>query len=156
MATTFNSNQYANQIGIEKSTSPVVAHTKFFNGVTGTADTGTINLLKLPPGRIRIFPYGLSGFLCANMAENANMSIGLSAYTAANGVAVVADVDVLMGSAFVNTAVIANSVNLMANVANGGLLVESMEGVTVTVTITDAATVADGTYSGWLTYTVLA
>lgn len=156
MATTFASNQYTNQTAVLKDSEPVKARTKYFNGVTATADTGTINLVVLPPGKLRIFPYGLSGFLCANMAENANISVGLSAYTAANGTAVAANTDILMAAAFANTAVLANSVNLLANVANGGLLVETMKGVTVTVTVLDAATVAAGTYSGWLTYTTLA
>ncbi len=155
MTTTFKSNQYTNQTGVLKDAEPTVARTRFFNGVTATADTGTINLLVLPPGKLRIFPYGLSGFLCANMAEAANISIGLAAYTAANGAAVSASVDALMTAALVNTAVIANAATLMANVANGALLVESMSGVTVTATITDAATVEAGTFSGWLTYTTL-
>ena len=155
MTTTYSSNQYANQIAVLKDAEPTKAYTRFFNGVTATADTGTLNLLVLPPGKIRIYPYGLSGFLCANMAEGANISIGLSAYTAANGAAVAAAVDALMAAALVNTAVLANAPTLMANVANGGLLVESMSGVTVTATVTDAATAANGTFSGWLTYSVL-
>lgn len=152
---TFDSNQYANQANVLKDAEPVKAHTKFFSGLTATADTGTINFLVLPPGKIRIFPYGLSGFLCANMVSDANISMGLSAYTAANGQAVAANTDIIMTAALVNTAVIANAATLMANVANGGLLVESMSGVTFTATILDAATVADGTFSGWLTYTTL-
>ena len=155
MTTTFKSNQYTNQTSLLKDAEPIAARTKFFNGVTATADTGTINLLVLPPGKVRIFPYGLSGFLCANMAENANLSIGLSAYTAANGAAVAADTAILMAAAYVNTAVIANAPVLMSNVANGGLLVESMTGVTVTATVSDANTVAAATFSGWLTYTCL-
>ena len=151
MVTTYNSNQYALQTTVRRSGEGSVLQSMFFEGVTATADTGTINLIKLPPGHIRILP-GLSQFLCANMAGTANISIGLSAYTATNGAAVAADVDALMATALANTAVLANSYNLMANVANTGLLVDSLDGPTVTVTVTTANTVVNGTYSGHIAF----
>jgi hypothetical protein len=151
---TFNSNQYENQISVSRDGEPGEMKAKYFEGVTATAATGTINFIKLPPGKIRILP-GLSSFLCSNMAATANISIGYAAYTAANGTAVVADVDALKAEGLVNACVLANSYNIMANVANTGLLLDSMAGVTITGTVGTANTAANGTYSGYISYVYL-
>ncbi|MEN6537924.1 MAG: hypothetical protein ABFD60_07840 [Bryobacteraceae bacterium] len=154
MTTTYNSNQYANQISVQRSGSPGELKDFFFEGVTATADTGTINFVKLPPGRLRILP-GLSQFLCSNMAATANISIGTAAYTATNGAAVAASVDALKAAGLVNACVLANSYTIMANVANTGLLIDSLDGVTITGTVTTANTAVNGTYSGHIAFTYL-
>lgn len=150
---TFNSNQYTNQISVLRDGEPGDMKSKYFEGVTATAATGTINFVKLPPGKLRVLP-GLSSFLCSNMAAGANISIGTAAYTAANGTAVVADVDALKAAGLANACVLANSYTIMANVANTGLLLDSLDGVVVTGT-TDANTAVNGTYSGYVTYVYL-
>lgn len=154
MATTFNSNTYANQISVLRDGEPGETRTRFFEGATGSADTGVINLVKLPPGKLRILTK-LSGFLCANMGANANVSLGLNAYTAANGAAVAAANAVLGASAAANTYTLANFTTSMNNVANAGLLVDSMSGVVVRATVADGNTVANNTYSGYITFAYL-
>jgi hypothetical protein len=154
MTTTFNSNQYGNQISVSRDGEPGQLRSRYFEGVTATADTGTINLIKLGPGKIRILP-GLSSFLCSNMAATANVSIGTAAYTANNGTAVAAATAALKAEGLVNACVLANSYSIMANVANTGLLVDSLSGVTITATIGTANTAANGTYSGYITYVYL-
>lgn len=152
MATNFTSNQYANQTQVARSGSPSRLCGMFFEGATATADTGTIKLCHLPPGKIRILSR-LSGFQCDDMAADANISLGVGAYTAANGVAVVADVDALMGKAYANTKTgIANWATNMTLPANGGLEIDSLEGVDVTCTVSDANTVAANTYSGLIAF----
>ena len=74
MATNFTSNQYANQTQVARSGSPSRLCGMFFEGATATADTGTINLCHLPPGKIRILAR-LCGFQCDDMAANANISL---------------------------------------------------------------------------------
>lgn len=147
----FYSNQYTNQISVLRDGEPGKTRTVFFEGVTATAATGTIYFVKLPPGKIRILP-GLSSFLCSNMAGGANISIGTAAYTASNGAAVSAATAALKAVGLVNACVLANSYNIMANVANTGLLLDSQSGVDITGTVTDANTAANGTYSGYITY----
>lgn len=151
MTTTYSSNQYTLQTSVRRNGEPGEMKSRFFEGVTATADTGTINLVKLPPGKLRIFP-GLSSFLCSNMAATANISIGYAAHTASNGAAVVADVDALKAEGLVNACVLANSYNIMANVANTALLLDSLDGVTVTATVGTANTAVNGTYSGYITF----
>src|SRR5574343_461690 len=134
MATNFQSNQYANQVSISRSGSPCEPFKFFFEGVTATADTGTIYLVKLPPGKIRILAKDC-GFLCANMAATANMTIGYDAYKAANGVAVSADVDALVAESLVNAHTgIANWATGFVLPANGRLEIDSLDGVTITCT----------------------
>jgi hypothetical protein len=149
---TANSNQYANQIAVSRSGSPSVYEKRFFEGATASAITGTINLIKLPPGKIRILPKDC-GFMIANGAATANMSIGYAAYTAANGVAVAADVDALVAEALVNAHTgIANWATGFVLPANGGLEIDSLEGVVMTCTIGTANTAAAGEYSGAIGY----
>lgn len=147
----FYSNQYTNQTSVLRDGEPGQSKTFFFEGVTATAATGTIYLTKLPPGKLRILP-GLSSFLCSNMAATANISIGYAAHVASNGAAVTADVDALKAEGLVNACVLANSYNIMANVANTGLLLDSQSGVDITATVGTANTAVNGTYSGYITF----
>jgi len=154
MAVIANSNQYATQTTINRTGISSGVRCLYFEGATATADVGTINLIRLPPGRMRILPK-LSGFLCADMDADANISIGTAAYTATNGATVVADVDALKTLALVNTCVLANARTIMQQPANGGLLVDSLDGVTITATVVSANTVAANTFSGWIAYSYL-
>jgi hypothetical protein len=54
-----------------------------------TATTGDVALLRLPAGRIRLFP-DLSRLICAQGTSTSDLDIGWAAYTT-EGVAVVAD-----------------------------------------------------------------
>lgn len=126
----------------------------FFEGVTVAATTGHINLIMVPPGRVRVLPK-LSGFIMANGAATAEVSIGTAAYQASNGVAVAAVADSLMTAALVNTCVLGSARTIMTMPANGGLLLDSVEGVGITATVTVANTAANGTYSGWITWSYL-
>jgi hypothetical protein len=154
MTTTYESNQYTQQTTISRGGLPCETKTVFFEGATATADTGTINFIKLPPGKLRVMTH-MSGFLCANMAATANISIGTAAYTAANGAAVSAATAALKAVGLVNACVLANAPTIMANVANAALLLDSLDGVTITGTVSTANTVVSNTYSGWITYSYL-
>lgn len=154
MALISTSNQYTQQTGVSKQGVSTGVNTLFFEGVTATADVGTINFIMLPPGRLRILTQQ-SGFLCANMVAAANISIGTSAYTATNGVTVAAAPAVLKAVGLVNACVLANAPTLLANVANAGLLIDSLDGVGIYGTVATNNTVANGTYSGWITYSYL-
>jgi len=154
MAVIANSTQYAQQTTINKTGLCSGVNTLYFEGVTPTADVGTINFVKLPPGRMRIITQQ-SGFLCANMVATANICIGTSAYTAANGIAVAAAPAVLKAVGLVNACVLANAPTLFANVANAGLLLDSLDGVTIYGTVNQANTVVNATFSGWVTYSYL-
>lgn len=154
MTTTFNSNQYANQISVLRDGEPGETRIYFFEGVTATADTGTLNLVKLPPGKLRILVKE-SGFFCSNMAATANISVGTSAYTASNGAAVAAATAALKAVGLVNAVTGIANYQCFANVANGALLLDSANGVTITGTVSTANTAANGTYSGWVTFAYL-
>jgi hypothetical protein len=154
MAVIANSNQYDQQTTINRAGLPTETKTIFFEGITPTADVGTINFVRLPPGKLRILTH-LSAFLCANMAATANIAIGTAAYTASNGVAVAAATAVLKAVGLVNACVLANAPTLLANVANMALLVDSLDGVGITGTVSTANTVVNATFSGYITYNYL-
>lgn len=154
MTTVYESNQYANQTSVSRDGEPGETRIAFFEGVTATADTGTINLIKLPPGKLRIL-LKESGFFCSNMAATAQVSVGTSAYIAANGATVTAAVAALKAAAVANAVTGIANYQCLINTANGGLLLDSQKGVTVTATVSVANTAANGTYSGWITYSYL-
>lgn len=54
------------------------------------AGTGEVNMVKLPPGKIRVLP-DLCRLVSTAMVSTANLNIGHRAYTGADGVAVVED-----------------------------------------------------------------
>lgn len=142
MAVIASSNQYTLQMSVRRSGD----FPKFFEGIIPVANVGTITCLRLPPGRIRIFPYE-SRWQSANMVANATVSVGYDAYTDANGAAVAANAVALLA----NTASGAGAVNTaLAAPANGGLLIDSQSGVTITATVATANTVANQTFSGYI------
>lgn len=145
---TWYSNQYTNQTSVLRSGEPGMP--RFFEGTT-TAATGTAYLIKLPPGKIRVIGR-LSGFIIAN-AATANVSLGHAAYTATNGANVAANTVHFMAASLLNTC--DNIINASAAfdaVANGGALFDSLTGVDVTATVTDANAAA-GAFSGWVYFT---
>ena len=154
MTTTYASNQYTNQTSVLRDGEPGETRIAFFEGVTATADTGTLNLIKLPPGKLRIL-IKESGFFCSNMAATANISLGTSAYTASNGAEVSAATAALKAVGLVNAVTGIANYQCLANVANGALLLDSANGVTITGTVSTANTAVNGTFSGWITYSYL-
>lgn len=147
----FYSNQYTNQISLGRSGEPGVVKKKCFEGVTASAATGTIYLIKLPPGKLRVVSKQ-SGFLMANGAATANVSLGYAAHTASNGAAVAAN------TVYFKAAGLVNAVGDLANAAcftaptNGMGLFDTLGGVDLTATITTANTAANGTFSGWVEF----
>ncbi len=151
---TFYSNQYTNQTSIGRSGEVGRGRTVGFEGVTASAATGTIYLIKLPPGRLRVISK-LSGFLMANGAAGANVALGYAAYTAANGTATAANTVHFKAAGLVNA--VGDLVNASCFTAptNGMALFDTQDGVDIIATISDANAAANGTFSGWVTYSYL-
>ena len=147
MAVIANSNQYALQTTVRRSGEPLGPWARF-DGLIATATTGTINCIKLPPGKLNIFPYE-SRWQSANMVSGANVSVGYAAYTDANGAAVAANTVALLAA----TAAGAGAVNAaLTTPTTGCLKLDSLDGVTITATVTDANTVANQTFSGYVAF----
>lgn len=151
MAVISNSTQYTQQTTVNRTGLTTGTKTLYFEGSTASAATGTINFIKLPPGKIRILA-AQSSLIMANGAATANIAVGTAAYTAANGTAVAAATASIQAARLINAHVVATS-NLVP--VNAGVLVDSLEGVVITGTVSTANTAANGAYEGYITYSYL-
>lgn len=109
-----------------------------------TAGTGTVSLLKLPAGRIRVWPY-LSIFSYGDTGQaTADLDIGHAAYTNEDGTAVAADVDEFVASSDLGGSAADSN---MGVVTEGGVYLtsaqhfvelNSQEGIVVTASVDTA------------------
>ena len=147
-----SSPNYINETSFERVEPKLASalHLRSFDGyVATTAGTGTINLVKLPPGRVRIFP-DLSRLVTSAITATGTISIGYAAYTKENGTAVNA-----LTTAFVNAGAAGAGALDSAFVlpAVGYLDLDSKDGIVLTATVATADMRIGDTIDGWVAYT---
>jgi hypothetical protein len=114
-----------------------------YAGTTGTA--GTIKLLRLPQGKIRILGW-LSRILGVHASASLRVDVGYTAHTNADGTAVVADVNGIASAQDPDTFAAPDEL------ASTHLELDSREGIDITYAIQAGALAAGDTFKIWLVY----
>ena len=113
------------------------------------AGTGEINLLELPAGKLTIYS-DLSRIVTSQFAANADLHIGLRAYTNSANVAVVEDDNAFLDNADAGGGALDSAWVLPAG---GTTQIDSRNGV-VLYAMVDTGNIEDtDTISGWVAYT---
>ena len=115
--------------------------------LVGTGTLAATNVVKLPGGRLVIFP-GLCWFYADDMGASSVLDVGYAAYTVEDGDAVVAAGDRIVDGLSVASGPVegrgANATNALA----GALVVDTQTGLVITATISggdgDASDVVEG------------
>ena len=124
----------------------------FFEFTQGAAagDAGsTAALVKLPPGKVRVFA-SLSRIYSSAMGTSRTMDIGHEAYTEQDGDAVAADSDDLDADVDVSSAVAFNIGGTLGT--HETKVFDSREGIIVTAQVNDGTLPAAATISGYVVY----
>ena len=101
-----------------------------------TAETGTINMIRLPAGSVRVHSSMCRLSTGAAYVTNSNLSIGYAAYTQESGTAVAADDDALVNDADAGGGAL--DVNFELPGDPRFMDFNSQEGITITATVSTA------------------
>ncbi len=119
------------------------------------SDTSTVNIFRLPPGRVRVL-LALSYVEFSALGASTTMDLGHAAYTDLSGTAVAADADDLSADIDVSSAgsgYFAASSQLTAGLGDSKLF-DSRDGVLLFLTINDAGIPDAATVAGQIVYVV--
>ena len=107
--------------------------------------TGQARMLRLPAGKIRIYPILGRTANSVNAVATSTISVGLGAYVTPAGAVVAADVDALLVATAVGAALVSTA--LLGTVAGqtAAIEVESKNGVDITIDWATANSPASGT-----------
>lgn len=127
-----------------------VAYFDFTQDGAGDVNS-TIDLVKLPPGRVRVFP-ALSFVSVSALGAARTLDIGYAAYTDIAGDAVAAVEDFFWSAVDVSTAVIADLVEATTTDLATGKIFQSQGGVTIQAKV-EGDGIDDGeTISGYIVF----
>ena len=123
----------------------------YFNSVqSGAGDAGsTVELARLPKGRIRIF-HDLSRIAFSAFGASRTLNVGLEAYTDIAGDAVAADASALASAVDVSSAGTAK-LSEADDIAQNTLVI-SQGGVSVNATVAGGTIPDAATLDGWIVY----
>lgn len=108
-----------------------------------------IALVKLPAGRVRVFP-NLSRYTISALGAARTLDLGHEAYIGIDGVEVAADPDEFVSATDVSTAVIADWSEAIGDVDT--VLFQSRDGVTLIATVAGDVIDAGETLAGYVVY----
>lgn len=153
MAFAVNAEPYASQVHIDKVSAAntmanlEVAQLGPYVHAEG-ADTGTIDIVQLPPGKIRVYS-DLSRIVTSQFATGADLHLGYRAHTQEDGTAVVEDDNAFLDDEDAGGAALDKAFVLPA----GGVLdLDSQKGVVLFITI-DTGNIEDAdTIDGYVVY----
>lgn len=128
-----------------------IAYFSFTQGAAAGDATSTADLVKLPPGRVRVLEE-LSKIRFSAFGASRVLDIGYKTYTGNDGVAVAADDDGFATDIDVSAA--GNATFAEANHAANTHLFQSRDGVTVYATVAGGTIPAAATLSGYVVYTM--
>ena len=126
-----------------------LAHFTFVNGTTVGADGSSVNLVKLPAGRVRVLP-GLSRIAVSALGASRVMDLGHRAYVASDGkTAVAASLNDFVDDRDVSSA---TDSNFGTDVKKDYF---SASGITICALITGGALDAAETMEGYVAYEIV-
>lgn len=112
---------------------------------------GVVSLVKLPPGRVRVFP-GKSFITLSALGASRTVDIGYAAYVGNDGVAVAADPDYFWSAVDCSSAVEADLVEATNRAIAKGVLFQSRDGITITMTVNGDTHDVGETAEGFIVY----
>jgi hypothetical protein len=146
------STQYANYAAVPPVLNDGRDHGKLrmaYAKLTYTAGgTGTAQMIRMPAGRVRIFPHISRNTTTQNASASSTLSVGLGAYTKADGSAQSASTTALLNAAAVGAATVDAALTSTA----GPVELESKQGVDVTITWGTANSPASGDHHLLIAY----
>lgn len=142
---------YDAQISVDrvetKTDSPLrIAHWAQY--VPTQAGTGTVSLVKLPPGRVRVFP-DLSRVVTTQFEANSDLHLGYAAYTKEDGSAGTADDNAFLDNADAGGGALDQAWTLPAI---GYLDLDSQDGIVIQAMIDTGDMALTDTLDGWCAY----
>lgn len=154
-----NSNLYANQVatGAQTFSHPSSLHGRkriawFDYTRTTVGDASSlVNLVKLPPGRVRVF-LNETVFSSSALGAARTMDTGWLAYNDPDGAAVAADPNGLDDGVDVSSAAVFSPTGTVGGEET--YLFQSRDGVTLTAQVNDGTWPAAATLQGYVTYVV--
>ena len=122
---------------------------KYTHTATEGSGTGEVDLILLPPGRLRIYP-DLSRIVTTQFGASADLHLGYRAYTEPDGDAVVEDDNAFLDNADAGGGALDEAWVLPAV---GYLEVNTKEGLQIFAMIDAGNIEADDTIEGWVAFT---